>query len=119
MIGRNIGQRLLTVAVVVGLLAMTLGIGAVTAQDNESDTDSVDQYVETGDDTENVSVENESTQTVDETETETETSFSSSGLGDAADDGGDVVDFGDDFTGADFANDIVDQTLGNVGSMFE
>lgn len=116
MIGRTTAQRLFTVAVVVGLVAMTLGIGAAAAETNESEA--VVQTVDTGEDVEDVTVENESTQTIEETETESETSFATSGP-DASDDDGDVVDFGDDFIGDDFATDIVDQTFANVGELFE
>lgn len=115
MIGRTTAQRLFTVAVVVGLVAMTLGIGAAAAQD---DSDAVVQTVDTGEDVEDVTVENESAQTIEETVTESETSFATSGP-DASDDDGDVVDFGDDFIGDDFATDIVDQTFANVGELFE
>ncbi|AEH35707.1 hypothetical protein [Halopiger xanaduensis] len=115
MIGRKIGQRLLTAMVVVGLLAMTFGIGAATAQESES----VSESVETGEATENVSVQNESSQTIEESVTETETSFATDGTGDLSDEDGDAVDGGDDFIDTDFGTDIVDQTLANVGEMFD
>lgn len=114
MLGRNIGQRLLTVMVVAGLLAMTVGIGAATAQD-----ESVEQTIEASEETENVTIQNESTQTIEESVTETETSFATDGTDDLFDDDGDVVDFGDDFMSTDLGGDIVDQTLANVGNVFE
>ncbi|GAB3669451.1 hypothetical protein [Halopiger thermotolerans] len=124
MIGRNIGQRLLTVVVVVGLLAMAFGVGAATADEVEDGDQSVETNevvenvtVETSEAVENVSVQNESTQTVEESVTETETSFSSDG-GDAPSDVGEI-DFGDDFMDSGFATDIVDQTLTNVDEMFD
>lgn len=111
------GRRTITVVVVISLIALTVGSGAVAGQADEEAESTVQEHtqiIETGEEIEAEAVDEDSTQTIEEEQTEAEMEVEITGSDDDA--SGDEVD---GLVDLNFVDDLFDESFPLGGGLFE